>query len=336
MKAWVLSAESGVELVDAADPVPSEHEARIRIQSAALNHLDLYMLSGKRSVSGRHVIGSDGAGIIDEIRGSTSLQPGDEVMINPGIPCGHCVRCKADQECERVDILGFNTPGTYAEYVTVPNAQLVKKPKAISFIEAAASSLDFLTAYRMLVTKVELAAGETVAVWGASGGLGTSAIALVRDIGARVIAFAGSDEKANTLKKLGADVVINYRTNDVVEKVRELTDRHGSDVVFECVGAATWARTIEMVRFGGRIVISGTASGDEASQDLSEVYYKQMRIFGSRMGSPEEFGAVVELLDRKRVRPHIDTEYSFSELPTALKRLGDGNFVGKLVLNVEA
>jgi NADPH:quinone reductase-like Zn-dependent oxidoreductase len=233
-----------------------------------------------------------------------------------------------------VGIFGFHTTGGYAEYVTAPVSQVYPKPKNISFVEAAAFPLTFLTAWRMLTTKAKLKNKETVFIWGASGGLGLAGLIISKYLGARVIAAARTVSIAKKLKALGADEAIVYPQGRVVDQVMSLTNQKGVNVVFETVGKKTWPDTIKVLAFGGRVVIAGTTSGDMGSQDLSEVYYRQLTIHGSRMGNKQEFEQVLKLVSRKKLKPVIDKVYPLKDARKALEKMDQGKHLGKIVLKI--
>ncbi len=337
MKAIVLrqfGAPNVLVYGDYPTPAPKLGEALVRVKSCALNHLDLHLRHGVLGIPLPHIMGSDVAGTVEQLNGKSDFKIGDEVVVNPAIACGTCARCRQGLDCEKVGIFGYNTFGGYAEYVCAPIAQLHPKPKSLNWVEAAGFPLTFLTAWRMLHTKAKLQRGETVFIWGASGGLGTAAVQIAKASGARVIAAARSGENASALKRLGADETVEYAKENVVEVVQRLTKQQGVDVVFECVGKETWERTIAMARFHGRIVIAGTASGDVASQDLSEVYYKQLSIHGSRMGTAKEFGEALSFMEQKKLKPMVDRTFPLREASKAHERLESRQQLGKIVLEV--
>lgn len=337
MKAVFISKQGnldGLEYGDMPTPKPKSGEALIRVKACALNHLDLHLRNARLNIPLPHISGSDVAGIVEEINGASDLQIGQEVVINPAIPCGDCARCKNGIPCEIVKIFGYNTPGGFAEYVTVPITQVYPKPSNLSFVEAAAFPLTFLTAYHMLVGRAALQKGETVFIWGASGGLGAAAIQIAKHLKAKVIAAAKNDDDTRKIKAMGADEVVIYTKGNVIEAVKKLNDDTLVDVVFESIGAKTWASTLGMLRPYGRVVIAGTTSGAMASQDLSDVYYYQQTILGSRMGTPEEFVQVLQLVADGKLKPAIDRVYPLKDFRDAEQRLEEGKQVGKIVIEV--
>lgn len=316
-------------------PKPKNGEILIRVKASALNHLDLHLTEGVLEIPLSHIPGSDVAGIIEEINGKSSLKVGQEVIVNPSIPCKKCRRCKKGLSCEIVIIFGYKTPGGFAEYVTAPIDQIYPKPKNLSFVEAAAFPLTFLTAYHMLVGRANLQKGETVFIWGASGGLGTAATQIAKYIGAKVIAAAHSQKDAERIKEIGADYAIIYTKENVEERVKKLTKGEKVDVVFESVGGKTWNTSLAILCPHGRVVIAGTTSGPMASQDLSDVYYYQQTILGSRMGTKEEFKQVLKLINAGKLKPIIDKVFPLKQAKKALVRLKASKQIGKIVLEIK-
>ena len=338
MKAVFIEKQGGLDVLKYGDlpkSKPKPGDALIKVKAAALNHLDLHLRNARLNIPLPHVSGSDVAGVIEEINGSSNLKVGQAVVINPAIPCGACARCKKDLSCEIVKIFGYNTPGGFAEYVTVPISQVYPKPKNLSFVEAAAFPLTFLTAWHMLVGRANLQKGETVFIWGASGGLGSAAIQIAKHLEAKTIAAAKNEADAKKIKTMGADEVVIYSDGNMVEKVRKLNDGVLVDVVFESIGAKTWAKTLAMLRPHGRVVIAGTTSGEMASQDLSDVYYYQQTILGSRMGTPEEFEQVLKLIGERKLKPVIDKVFPLKDFKQAEQRLEESKQMGKIVIEVD-
>ena len=279
-----------------------------------------------------HIPGSDVAGIIEKINGISNLKVGQVIVVNPAIPCNHCPRCKNDLSCEVVNIFGYKTQGGYAEYVTAPIKQLYPKPKNLSFTEAAAFPLTFLTAYHMLVGRANLQKNETVFIWGGSGGLGTAAIQIAKHIGAKIITTVSKDADAKKVKQLGTLEVINYKKENIEQSVIKLTNGKKVDVVFESVGAKTWNTSLTILRPHGRLVISGVTSGALASQDLSNIYYYQQTILGSRMGTMSEFEQVIKLVEAGILKPIIDKIFPLKDAEKAVKRLSESKQFGKIIL----
>lgn len=338
MKAAFFTRPGGpdvLEIGEVPDPEPNAGELLVRVSACGVNALDAWARANAEP-SGQRVVGSEIVGFLESGE-RTGLHVGDEVVVNPAIPCGKCRRCVVGDPCEVVDIVGWDTPGGYAEFVAVPASQVYPKPPRLSLEESAAFPLTYLTAWHMLSTRARVQPGETVFVWGAAGNLGSAGVAVAEHLGARVIAAARTDEAANRLLASGATETVLYEREDVVARVKELTAGDGADVVFEGVGAATWERTLSMLGFGGRVVIAGTASGDVASQDLSDVYYYQQTILGARMGTTDEFEALLSALTSGGLRPPlIDSVVPLADAKGAHQRMESRQHIGKIVLRVES
>jgi NADPH:quinone reductase-like Zn-dependent oxidoreductase len=341
MKAIFFEKPGGLEVLKYGDlptPKPQRGEALVRVRAAGLNRLDIWLREDKdnaRNIPMPHIPGSDAAGIIEEINGESLLKIGQEVVLNPAIPCGTCPRCKNGEVCELVKIFGVKNQGSYAEYITAPISQLYPKPGNISFAEAAAFPLTFLTSWHMLVGRANLQKGEVIFIWGASGGLGSSAIQVAKYLGARVIAAAKSEENAKQIREIGADEIVIYTKGNVESAVKNLTNGLGVDLVFESVGEKTWSTTLAILRPFGRVVIAGTTSGDMGTQDLSDIYVRQLSIFGARMGTKEEFEKVLELVATGKIKPIVGKTFPLEEAVEAQRQLAEGEYLGKIVLEIQ-
>jgi len=319
VKAVRIHEDGGPEVLryeDAADPVPAEGEVLVELRAASLNHLDLWVRQGLPSVPKPRILGADGAGI----RADT----GERVVINPGIEHGD----------GRISVVGEQMDGTHAELVAVPAGNVYPLPDSLSFEEAAAFPLVFETAYRMLVTRAALREGETVFVWGIGGGVATAALAIAKALGARVIVTSSSDEKLLRARELGADETVNHARDDVKAAVKELTGGRGADIVVEHVGEATWRTTLDVATHGGRIAVCGATSGPNPPAALHRVWWKQLSILGSSMGTTEDFEAVYELVKSGRARPVVDRVFPLAEARAAHERLEAGKQLGKVVLRI--
>jgi len=318
VKAVRIHEDGGPEVLryeDVPDPAAGPDEVLIELRAAALNHLDVWIRKGLPSVPKPRILGADGAGVI--------AGTDERVVINPGIP-----------HARGVHVIGEHGDGTYAELIAVPRSQVHLIPDALSFEEAAAFPLVFETAYRMLVTRAALEPGEWVLVWGIGSGVGTAALAIAKALGARVIATSSSDAKLARALELGADATVNHDTDDVVARVRELTDGAGADVVVEHVGEATWARTLNAAARAGRIVVCGATSGHSPPAALSRVWWKELTILGSTMGSHADFSGAFDLVTSGRARPVVDEVFALAEAAAAHERLERGEQLGKIVLRI--
>jgi len=309
-----------------ADPEPGPGEVLVSLRAAGLNHLDLWIRKGLPSVPKPRILGADGAGVVAGLgEGVEGLAEGDRVVVNPGIP-----------HDGRITVIGEHTDGTYCELKAIPVLQLYRLDDSLSFEEGAAFPLVFETAYRMLVTKASLRAGEWVLVWGIGGGVALAAFELCRALGARTIVTSSSPEKLERARELGADVVVNHSEDDVVEAVREATGGHGADVVVETVGDATWERSLAAAAQEPRVVVCGATSGHSPPARLYRIWWKQLAVYGSTMGMPSDFEGAYELIRDGRARIHVDTVFPLAEAAEAHERLESGRQFGKVVLRVPA
>lgn len=323
-------------------PSPGPGQVRLKLHAASLNHLDLFIRGGERErdIPLPHIPGCDGSGIVDECgEGVTLFIPGDRVVISPGLSCGTCSACADEREtfCPSYRVIGVRDPGTYAEFVCVPERNLVRLTGRLTFIEGAAVPLVFLTAWHMLVTRADLKAGETVLVHGAGSGVGSAAIQIAKLHGAFVVATAGSDDKLAKARALGADEGINYRAKDFAAEVRTLTGRRGVDVVFEHTGGETFARSVTVLGKGGRLVTCGSTSDYMASVDVRYVYSRQQTLMGSWMGWKPELEHVMKLFDApngRRLNPVIDSVFPLAKAADAHRRMESRQNFGKIVLEI--
>jgi NADPH:quinone reductase-like Zn-dependent oxidoreductase len=301
---------------EAPDPVPGPDDVLVRLRAASLNHLDLWVRKGLPSVPKPRILGADGAGFREDT--------GERVVINPGVEHGDGT----------IHVIGEHTDGTHAELIAVPATNVYPLPDSISFEEAAAFPLVFETAYRMLVTRAGLNKGEWVLVWGIGGGVASASLAVAKALGAKVIATSSSDEKLARAHELGADAVVNHATGDVVATAKAATGGAGVDVVVEHVGEATWKTSLQVVRAGGRIAVCGATSGPNPPAQLHRVWWKQLTIVGSTMGTRTDFEAVYELVKAGRAKPTIDRVFPLNEIRAAHERLEAGEQLGKIVLTI--
>jgi NADPH:quinone reductase-like Zn-dependent oxidoreductase len=343
MKAAVICKHGDLDCVrvdEVPDPRPAEDEVILEVRSAALNHLDIWVRKGRPGMGlpMPHVVGSDAAGVVAEVGSRvSSVEVGQEVMVNPGVSCGVCEFCLRGQqsECSSFGILGLSRPGTFAERVAVPAGNAHPKPPHLDFDEAAALNLDHLTAWRMLMTRARLAPGEAVLIHGIGGGAALAGLQWCKLIGAEVIATSSSDDKLARARKLGADHTINYRAvQDVAKAVKEITSGRGVDIAFDAVGAATWPLDLAAVRRGGRIVICGVTSGAMAETNLQRLYWNQLTILGSTMGSAEDYRQMVVAVNASRLKPVIDSVEPLDRAKEAMGRMERGEQFGKIVLRV--
>ena len=340
MKAVVMRAHGGPEVVkleELPEPVAGPGEVVVRMRAVAVNHLDIWVRQGWPGLKLEfpHVFGSDGAGVVESVGpGVAAVKPGDEVVVNPSLGCGRCERCLSGQEnlCRRFAILGEHVSGVMAEKVALQTRSVLPKPKSLSFEEAAAVPLTFLTAWHALVARAQVRPGETVLVHAAGSGVGTAAVQIAKLFGARVIATAGSDAKLEKARALGADEVVNYETQDFVQEVKRLTERRGVEVVFEHVGKKTWEKSILAAGVGGRIVTVGATTGYDPLTDLRHVFFRQLSILGSTMGSAGELLEVLRFVGEGKLRPVVDRVLPLADHAKAHAALSERAQFGKIVL----
>jgi NADPH:quinone reductase-like Zn-dependent oxidoreductase len=343
VKAVIFSEHGSPEVLrytDVPEPAIGATEVLVRVRACALNHLDIWVRRGLpgMSIPLPHIGGSDISGDVAKVGALvTHVKPGDKVLLAPGISCENCPACFAgnDSQCRQYTLFGYGVDGGYAEYVKSPGVNVIAMPPALSYEQAAAIPLVFLTAWHMLITRAALKPAETVLVLGAGSGVGSAAIQIAKVAGARVIATAGSQEKLAKAKELGANDLIDHSKQDISAEVKRFTSRRGVDVVFEHVGQATWEHSIRSLAVGGRLVTCGATTGYEGKIDLRYLFSRQLSILGSYMGGKSELCSVLELVARGLVKPVIDTVMPLAQAAQAQKRLESREQFGKIVLRVD-
>lgn len=343
MRALTISAHGGIEQLelrrDLPVPEPAAGYVRIRLQAAALNHLDLFTLGGLPGVTitPPWIMGADGTGVIDSVGdGVTAYTAGDTVVINPGISDGTCEYCRAGEQsmCVRFGLLGEHHPGTLAEYMVVPARNVRTIPSSVPVESAAAFTLATLTAWRMLITKANVGPDDDVLIWGIGGGVAQAALRIAKARGARVWVTSGSDEKLERARLLGADELLNHRTMSIGKEIRARTAKRGVTVVVDSVGQMTWDQSLIALGKGGRLVTCGGTSGPFVQTDVRRLFWNQWTILGSTMGNDAEFDAVVEELRADRLLPVIDSVFELEGGVDAFERMGTGQQFGKIVVRI--
>jgi len=343
MKAVVFNQHGGPEVlqyVDVPDPRPGPGEVLIEVKATSINHIDIFLRRGMPGIKVPlpKIVGSDAAGIIRELgRDVSGLMPGQRVTINPGITCGHCEFCSAGfgSQCVSWAMVGENRDGAYAEFVVVPAHIVLPIPDHISFEEAAAAPLVFLTAWSMMVGKGNIRPGEDVLILGAGAGVGTAAIQIAKLVGCRVFATASNAEKLQRAKELGADFLINYTTEEFDKAIRELTNKRGVDIVVDYIGADTWVRSLRSARRGGRVLTCGATTGFAPQTDLRHIFFRQVQVLGSTMGSHREFLDVMKCVFRGQLKPVIDRVLPLPEARKGHELIEQRAVFGKIVLTNE-
>lgn len=344
MRALTISSTGSLDAVEYrtdvdAPVITGPGQVRLRVRAAALNHLNLWAVRGLPgvTVSPKWVLGSDGTGVIEEVSdGVASVQPGDRVVINAGLSCRACDYCRAGEHplCVRFRVLGEQVPGTFAEQVVVPAANVRVIPASVTDADAGAFGLATLTAWRMLVSRAQVTAGDEVLIWGIGGGVAQAALLIAKARGARVWVTSGSDEKLQRARLLGADELINHTGIDVGREVRARTGKRGVNVVVDSVGAATWEQSLGALGRAGRLVTCGGTSGHLLQMDVRKLFWNQWTIMGSTMGTDAEFDAVVAELAAGRLSVPVDSVYPLERGRDALRHLQSGAQFGKVVLGI--
>jgi len=307
---------------DVEDPAPGSGEVLVRLRAASLNHLDLWIRQGLPSVPKPRILGADGAGVVAALgEEADTFSEGDRVVLNPGLDDG-------------ARILGEHMDGTHAQLVAVPAEYVHPIPRDLSFEEAAAFPLVFETAYRMLVTKARIEEGEWVLLWGIGSGVALAAFAIAKALGARTLVTSSSAEKLARASELGADATVNHAEDDVAAAVKEATGGRGVDVVVEHVGEATWKTSLQSAAPNARVVVCGATSGPNPPAQLHRIWWKQLAVYGSTMGTREDFEGAYELIARGAAQPIVDRVFPLEQAAAAHEYLEEGRQFGKVVLEI--
>jgi NADPH:quinone reductase-like Zn-dependent oxidoreductase len=342
MKAIYFEKHGGPEVLTLGErPAPSCGPGQVRIDvcAASLNHIDIFLRRGLPGlkVEFPHIPGCDASGVVSEVgAGVTALKAGDRVLMNPSLSCGACEFCQRGDVsmCTSYQLVGEHTNGTCCGEIVLPAGNAIPFPETMTFEDAASVPLVFVTAWRMLITRGRLRAGEDVLIHGASAGVGIACIQIAKVAGARVLAVASTDEKLELCRGLGADVLIHGEKEDVVRRVRELTARRGVDVVVDYVGKATWLKSLQSLSRGGRLVTCGATTGYNPEEDLRHVFYRQLEIIGSTMGSKNELLAPLKLIFEGRMRPVVSAVYDLKDTAEAHRAMEARKSLGKIVIKV--
>jgi NADPH:quinone reductase-like Zn-dependent oxidoreductase len=344
MQAVRFHSHGGPEVLvleEVPEPRPGPGEALVEVHASSLNHLDIWVRRGLPGlhIPLPHVPGADLAGIVLEVGpGVSEVQAGDHVVADPGLACDRCEYCRQGESslCVEYRILGEQVNGTWAERAALTARNLLPLPRGLSFEEAGAVPLVFLTAWRMLVKRARVRPGEDVLVVGAGSGVGTAAIQIARLLGARVFATASTADKRRRAREIGADEAIDPTAAPFDKEVRRLTGKRGVDVVFDHVGAQVWPQAIRSLARNGRLVTCGATSGAEAPTDLRHVFFRQLQILGSTMGSRQDMVEVLRAFERRLLKPVVDSVYPFARAAEAMVRLERREAFGKIVVTPRA
>jgi len=343
LKAVCIHEHGGLDKLryeETDDPkLSSSREVVVQLRAAALNRIDILNREGVTGmeVSLPHILGADGAGVVVDVGdGVTNVKKGDAVCLYPPSGCGRCEFCRTDRDymCVHVRVIGERIKGTYAEYIKVPAENCFPIPTDYSFEEAAAFPLVLITIWRMLVTNAALKPGEHVLILGIGGGVASAALQLAKEMKAHVIVTSSSDAKLEMAKNHGADHGINYTKADFVKEVRALTGKRGVDVVVDCVGGESWAKSLAALAKGGRLVTCGATAGAFPQTNIRRIFWNHLSIFGSTLGSRQEFQRLLSFCSTSGIRPIIDQVFPLKETAAAQQRLEEGKQFGKIVLQV--
>jgi len=345
VRALTISNHGGLDSLeyrtDLPVPEPGPGQARVRVRAAALNHLDIWMLTGLPGITIKPpwTLGGDGCGVLDKLGPDTTDAParvGEQVVINGGISCRRCEFCLRGEQslCIKFGVLGEHYPGTLAEYVIVPATNVRAIPEDTNPEIAAAFTLATLTAWRMVVSRARVQPGETVLIWGIGGGVAIAALQIAKLLGAKAWVTSSSEEKLARARELGADETFNHATVDVAAEVRRLTGKRGVDVVVDDVGPATWTKSLGSLAKSGRLVTCGATSGPIVETDVRKLFWNQWTIMGSTMGNDAEFDAIVRELTRGRLLPPVDSVFDLENGRAAFERLQTAGQFGKVVVRI--
>ena len=342
MKAAVIHENGGLDVVrveDIPEPKPVADEVVVKIHCAGLNHLDIWARKGRPGVQMKwpHVLGSDGVGVVEAVGGQVKHpKVGDTVVVYPGLSCGCCEACERGERslCSSFSIVGLNRPGTFAQYAALPASNVYAKPPHLSDEEAGGFVLTYLTAWRMLMTKAQVKPGDSILIHGIGGGVAVCALQLGKLMGAEVIVTSSSAEKLEQARKLGADGTIDYKTENVAERIREMTAGRGVDVAVDTTGAATWPLDFDCVTKGGRIVLCGITTGATSETNLRTLYWNQLTVMGSTLGSIGELRQMLRAAAVAKLKPVIDEVFPLARVRDAMEKMETGRQFGKIILHI--
>ena len=343
MKAAYLEGHGGNAVVRVGErPLPARGpgQVRLRLHAATLNRVDLYMRDSGAGITHRlpQIMGVDGAGVIDEVDADeTQLEVGQRALLHPGVACGRCEFCLRGDDvlCARMQILGEQRDGSFAQYVSVPARNVLPLPGGWSFAEGAALGVNHLTAWRMLVTQAQIEPWETALIFGIGGGVSLAGLQLAKALGARAIVTSRHAGKLERARALGADHAIDSSREDVAKAALAATGGRGVDVVFENVGEAAWPAALKSLVRGGRLVTCGATSGDQPGADLRRLFIRQLKVLGSTMGTVAELHDLLAFCQRHDIRPVIEQSFALDDVHAALNRLESGEQFGKITLEID-
>ncbi|MDH3215622.1 MAG: zinc-binding dehydrogenase [Candidatus Krumholzibacteria bacterium] len=342
MRAIYFEKHGGPEVLEFGvldDPCAGRGEVLIEVKATSLNHLDLFVRRGLPGIEIPlpHVPGCDASGVVADIGvGVTDFVVGDRVLVNPSLACGWCEYCiRGDASlCRSFGVIGEHRWGACAERLVVPQENVIKIPDTMSYDDAAAVPMVFVTAWRMLITRGELRASEDILIMGAAAGVGMACIQIAKISGARVFAAAGSAEKLELCRRLGADVLIDYRQEDVLQKIRRETSGRGVDVCVDYVGKDTWITSLRTLTKGGRLLTCGATTGYDPQTDLRHIFYRQLKVIGSTTGTRNDLLAALKLIFAGKMKPAIGQVFDLERTADAHRLMEARKVVGKVVIRL--
>ena len=328
-----------LRLDEVSVPARKPGEVLVRMMAGGLNRVDLYMRSSGAGITHRLpiILGLDGAGMIEEADQGSPFRAGEAVVIYPGLPCEKCEFCLKGEEvlCTRGRIFGEQVDGTFAEFVAAPEGCVMRKPASLDFVEAASLGVAWLTAWRMIVTKAKLLQGETVLIFGVGGSVSLAALMIASSLGARTIVTSRDEKKLERARGFGAaEVIYDRGVAAIVSRVMELTDNRGVDVAIENVGKAVWPAAMRSLVRGGRLVTCGATTGDDPPADLRRLFIRQLQVLGSTLGNRSELAALIDFIESRGLKPHIDEVFALRDIAKGLDRLESGRQFGKIGLEI--
>ncbi|EDP73894.1 zinc-binding dehydrogenase [Hydrogenivirga sp. 128-5-R1-1] len=322
-------------------PVPdiNDNEVLVKVKAFSLNHLDIWVMEGKYPVEIPlpHIFASDASGIVEKVgKNVENVKVGDEVIVYPGLSCGYCEKCLSgkDNECSQFRVLGVLENGVSAEYVKVPAVNVFKKPEGITFEEAASIGITYTTMWHSIITRGGIKQGDIVLIHGGGSGVGTAGIQIAKAFNATVITTVGDDWKVEKAKEIGADYVINYKKEDFVQKVKEITNGGLCDIVVDHIGSNTFNGSLECGKKGSKVITFGTTTGAEVNINLRKIFGKNQTIHGVYMGTKGEVFDYLKLFPHI-LKPVIDSVFSFKDVKKAYEKLLSRQFFGKIVVKVD-
>ncbi len=320
------------------DPIIEENEVLVRVKAFSLNHLDIWVMEGKypAEIPMPHIFASDAAGVVEKVgTGVKNIKVGDKVIVYPGISCGRCEKCLSGQDnlCSEYFLLGVLNNGVSAEYVKVPAVNIFKIPDGLSFEEAASIGITYTTMWHSLVTRSKIRPGDIVLIHGGGSGVGTAGIQIAKLHGATVITTVGDDWKVEKAREIGADYIINYKSMDFYQAVKEITEGRMCDVVIDHIGKETLPKSIDCAKRGGNVVTFGATTGGDVELTLRKIFGKNITIHGVYMGTKGEVAHYLNFFPNK-LKPVIDSVYELDKVKEAYKKLLSRQFFGKIVVKI--